>query len=244
MNEESERLEAIDRELLAIGRPVLSLAPGCARARLPSELATVLLLPEDPPRLRAAFAEGLGRVVSAMLEAFPRNLLWDLDLLAATLLRCAREAADPVGELRTRAVEIARLQDVFGREGPILFSYIHDFIYGFDWARWVARDPDARREIGPYDPQFIARMQRRGAELVDAIASESDPEYPPLSGDSPRNPFGFSRKPDDELRLFRHLAEQGVIPVWAWRTDATPRWDLPFEELRTQAARDLGLSID
>jgi hypothetical protein len=57
-----------------------------------------------------------------------------------------------------------------------------------------------------------------------------------------RNPFGFSREPDDELALHRALAAAGAIPVEAWRIDAQPRWDLDFAARRLAQARALGLT--
>ena len=53
--------------------------------------------------------------------------------------------------------------------------------------------------------------------------------------------FGFSREPEDELRLFRDLAARGLLPVEAWRLETAPTWDRPFTDLRAERARVLGL---
>jgi hypothetical protein len=206
-----------------------------SRASLPSELVAAALRPDDAPALHDAVARGTALVVGAMLDAFPCNLLWDLDLLVATQATLARRGWD-VSLLFER---IAGLQPLFGEQGTIRFRYIHDFLYGFDWARWVKKAPEQRGDIGPYDPAFIERMTRRGHELEDAIASGKDAKYPPLPDGRTRNPFGFSREPPDELRLHRALASAGELPVAAWAVDGRVSWDRDFGELRREMARRL-----
>ena len=46
-----------------------------------------------------------------------------------------------------RFARMARLQHAYGRDTPIHFSYVHDFVYGYDWAKWVARGTDTRIRI-------------------------------------------------------------------------------------------------
>lgn len=236
-------LQAIDRALCAGGRVLHTLAPDRPRARLPSELADLLLVEHDDPAFVRAFAAGMGELVEAILRAFPDNLLWDLDALVAVIVQRCRARADPAAALREHLGEVARLQDMFGQR-PINFSYIHDFIYGFDWARWVAKDPANRADIGPYDRAFITRMRRRGDELLDLIAEGTDTKYPPLSDERPRNPFGFRRDPDSELHLHRELARRGLVPVQAWDPSSRPTWNRDFAHERRRLATELGLSAD
>lgn len=231
-----------------LGAPWLSLAPDRTHARSLVALGRAVLEPEGavaPADAAAseAFAEGLAAIALSMHDAFPHNLFGDLDYLAASLWRGA--AAAPAGAaafLRQQCARVAELQQLFGRGTSIRFRYVHDFLYGFDWAKWVTRDPAARADVGPFSPVFFAVMHARGHELLDVIASGHDRRYPPLVDARPRNAFGFSREPADELALHRHLAREGLLPVEAWRLDASPRWDRPFQALRREHAAHLGLT--
>ena len=229
-------LHAVDAEVRAAA-PLLTLDPSRPRASLPSELVRQAVRSGDPPSLAEALARGTAALVRAMLRAFPRNLLWDLDRLVARQAELQREGADAEALL----LRIAKLQHLFGERGPIRFRYVHDFVYGFDWARWVAKAPAERAAVGPYDPPFVERMHRRAGELVGAIATGTDATYPPLPDGRIRNPFGFSREPDDEIALHRALAAAGALPVEAWRIDAVARWDVDFEALRRDQAPARGL---
>lgn len=186
------------------------------------------------PAMAEALAEGLVALADATIEHFPDNLFFDVDALAAGLLRGARDA----GEL-TRAFDVVvKLHARFGCQTSIRFRYVHDFTYGFDWAKWVRRDPAARAAVGPFDPAFLEAMLVRGEELRALIAAD-DPKYPRLPDARPRNPFGFSRDPDDERRLHRALAAEGLLPIAAWTLDPTPIWDRPYAELRAARASEL-----
>lgn len=234
----SARLAASDAFLLDRAEP-RTLAPDRARATLPSELGAALLTVADSPALCEAFADGLGLLVEAIVDAFPGNLLWDLDHLSATVLTHARTRVDPAATLGSALTSIAELQHRFGRASTIRFRYIHDFIYGFDWARWVAKDPATRTTVGPFDPAFVKRMHRRGRELAETIARGDDEKYPPLRGDAERNPFRFQREPEVELELHQLLAREGKLPVKSWCFVTVPRHDAPFTELREAAAEAL-----
>lgn len=230
----------LERELAA-REAFWTLEPGRERARLPTEVCDRLLQPSDSVQLKEAFVAGLVEAVAAMLVAFPDNLLWDLEGLAARQLEQARMAPDPAVTLAHLWTRIAALQHVFGSRGPIRFRYIHDFVYGFDWAKWVAKDPAGRAHVGPYDAAFVERMHRRGGELLELIAA-GDSKYGPLEGPGARNPFGFSRAPADELALHRRLAADEALPVRAWGCVAKPDWQRPYAQLRDEAALALRIS--
>ena len=201
----------------------LVLARGASLSgRTPSSLAR---LSKGEPRV----ARDLSRLVESMTHSFPDNLFWDLDVIADALRNGV--AADL----------IIRVQPLYGQHGKIRFRYIHDFIYGFDWAKWVRRAPDERATHGPFSEAFLEHSFRRGHELLALIAKD-DRKYGQLSGTGARNPFGFSREPEDEAQLFRDLAERDLLPVRAWDPDAEQIWDRPFAELRTERARELGLA--
>ena len=236
-----DRLAELDAMLCARPQPPLTLAPDRERAHLPTQLVEMLVQEQDRPSFAVAVAEGVADVYDAMLRGFPNNLFWDLDGLFGSVVVRARSADGPDVAVGRALQQVAALQDVFGC-GPINFRYIHDFVYGFDWAKWVAKAPDSRREIGPFAPEFVGAMHARGHELLDVIERDVDEKYPPLCGDESRNPFAFSREPADEMKLHRTLAQRGLIPVQAWSLQPAATWDRPFAALRSQVAAELGLS--
>lgn len=228
-------MQALDEELEArIGVPA-SLAPGRPRAESLSSIARELV----GQRERAwqdAFVEASTTVLLSLVEHFPGNLYWDLDFLLAALL----EESEQPEDLLDRAAAVARLQELFGCRSVIAFRYLHDFTYGFDWARWMARKPAERVGIGPFSITFLCHIERRGHEIAAAIAA-GDARFPRLQPGEFRNPFPFSRSPQHEAHLLTDLAGRDLIPVYAWCTTARPRFDLPFAALREERARALGL---
>jgi hypothetical protein len=179
----------------------------------------------------------LSRIAEAQLLAFPDNIFWDFDLLACRLFAGARRGEQGAEDrLRSTSDLVVRLHERFGAE-PIAFRYAHDFVYGFDWARWVAKDPDTRATIGPFDVEFLHALLNRGAELIELIARD-DEKYPKLGGGA-RNSFGFSREPQHERALLEELARRGSLPVEAWRAESEPRWQPPYHVIRETVAKEL-----
>jgi hypothetical protein len=215
-----------------------TLDPTRDRARLPSEAIAPLRGAVEVlgPRALPTLAEGLRALLTAVRLHFPGNIYWDLDRLVAGLVSEAESEA-ALGEALSEAETLHRM---FGGHSAIRFRYVHDFLYGFDWAKWVARDPAARSRVGPFDRAFLAYTQRRGRELLELIARD-DAKYHRLRDERPRNPFPFSREPEHERRLHEDLARRGLLPVESWRSDATPRWDLPFAAEREARARALSI---
>jgi hypothetical protein len=210
-----------------------SLAPDRAWARTAAELAGELSLHPEAASLGAA----LERVAEALRENFPDNVFGDLDALAGSLARRTSAAA-----IEASAARIAGLQRLYGASSSIRFRYAHDFLYGYDWARWWQRDPAARAEVGPFDDAFLGYLEERGGELLGLIAAD-DAKYPTLRHARSRNPFPFRREPADERLLLTALAREGGVPVAAW--ERAPRLDpgRPFSALREERARALGLAI-
>ena len=230
-----QAMQALDDELEArIGVPA-SLAPGRPRAQSLLAIARELVGRREHA-WQAAFVDATTTVLHSLLEHFPGNLYWDLDFLLAALL----EESEQPDELRERAAAVARLQELFGCRSEIAFRYLHDFTYGFDWARWTARKPADRAGSGPFSATFLSHVERRGREIAAAIAA-GDPRFPRLPQGEFRNPFPFSRIPRHEAQLLTDLAGRDLIPVYGWCTTARPRFDLPFAELREERARALGL---
>jgi hypothetical protein len=241
-----DRLDKVDQKLALEQR--LSLHPQRPRASSLRELGDRSLKRDDSAGLKREFAESLSSVALSIAEHFPENIFWDLDFLAASLIEQARQAMAAGGEKAglLRLCETTELlvdvQARYGVGSPIRFRYVHDFIYGYDWARWVAREPQTRTAIGPYDPIFVQRMRDRSKELLDLIAA-NDETYPSLEANVSRNPFGFSREPEAEATLLFQLARAELIPVEAWRSDPVPKWNRPYGELRERQARELGLAV-
>lgn len=234
-----EELATLDAHIRDRRGVRLTLAPDRAEAHALYDLARALTegLPDEEVD---AFAQGLGRVARAFVEDFPENVFWDFDRLANHLLEDPRGPGAP-------ADEIVRLSSLYGRRSPICFRYIHDFVYGFDWCRWVAKAPLERAAIGPFEPEFLAYLEHRAGELVELIAAD-DEKYgrlppPGAAGHrtSFRNPFAFSREPGDEERLHRALVERDLIPVRAWEIESPPHWDEPYAALRESIAESLHL---
>lgn len=233
-------LGAAESELHARGWRRGSLAPGRTHARGLAEVCAAVLAPDDDPALARALARGLADITTAQARSFPDNLFSDCDYLAASLVRRAREATDPAATLTGACVQIARMQRLFGQDTAIRFRYAHDFVYGYDWAKWVARGPDTRAAVLPFDREFLAHMETRAHELLALIRTD-DAEYPPLPDEQQRNPFPFSREPADEAALHRALAIRGELPVAAWDPDAKPVWDRPYAAMRVDQAGRMGL---
>jgi hypothetical protein len=246
-----ERLRSVQSTLAAEAGPLRSLDPTRARA---STLLDVYASAIDSTAssLRDALAEplahGLCELALAQTDAFPGNLFWDLDLIAAAIVH---EAGGLAPELARACVvdrfeRMAALQHLYGRRTPINFSYVHDFVYGFDWAKWVAREPSLHADVpGPFSLPFLDYMQRRGRELLALIAAD-DSKYPSLDDDAPRNPFPFSREPEAEIRLHRELARRDLIPVPTWARDVdcrdwSTRWQIEFAQRRVEVANEIGL---
>lgn len=213
----------------------LSLCPGRGAARSLSDLAIDPALGDEA---RLAIARGLCAIARAVERSFPNNLFCDLEIVAATLGGAA--AREGVTGVERASGAIVELHEVFGCATELQFRYVHDFLYGFDWARWVRRDPEVRAGVGPFDPAFLAHARRRGDELALLIA-EDDPKYGRLPKGVDRNPFPFARDPASEELLLRDLAARGWIPVEAWRADATADWTRDYVTERERRARELGL---
>ena len=248
------RLQEATSELAAIG-PLRSLNPERELSTTLDELHEQTLAPLEP-ELREALspplAAGLVSLALAQLEAFPGNLFWDFDLIAATVVAEAKEFARTQGVgpaaacIDDRFERMARLQHLYGRETAINFSYVHDFVYGYDWAKWVAREPELHEDVpGPFSLRFLLYMEHRGEQLLELIAND-DQKYPTLPEGRPRNPFEFSREPEAEVTLHAELAKRELVPVPTWDAGAltldwSARWREPFQERRVEVARELGL---
>jgi hypothetical protein len=237
------KLEALDQSVEQAHGPLGTLDPNKERATPFRVLGERALRSESAPEVLAAFGEALVTIVESACVNFPGNLFWDHDYLAANLLVGAHESdAGPAVYLRETADTLASLYALYGRESAVAFRYLHDFLYGFDWARWVKREPAARAGQGPFDAAFLRYSRERGHELLHLIG-QNDDKYPALPEGTARNPFGFSREPDEERVLHLDLARRGFIPVPAWDPRGTANWERPFAEIREARAEALRQTI-
>ena len=230
-------LHALDARVDTVPSAGLSLDP-----REPGRRATrmheLLLSATDAfPEERLVLGQALAQVAESVLRAFPLNLFWDMDGVFAELRRASRVSLGDAGRL---AQGLADLMTLFGRESPIRFQYVHDFVYGFDWAEWVRREPSGRAAVGPFNARYVARTRQRGLELLALIAAD-DAKYPEVPAGEFRNPFTFTRTPQEERTLFESLAAADAIPNPAWSLDTAPRWDRDFDAEREVVAARLGL---
>ncbi len=229
-------LAEVDSRIAATPRGALTLDP-CRESASPlTELVERLANDGERPHLAAAASS----VAEAQLECFPENLLWDFDFFLASVHEQAAAADDYVARLDEAARVTVGLMHLYGQQSVIQFRYVHDFMYGFDWARWVRRDPEARAHVPPFSVEFLKQVQVRGRDILDLIEADDD-VYPQIDDGAPRNPFPFSREPEEELRLYRSLSERGCIPIEAWRPDAEPDATRDFDALRQDAAKRLGI---
>lgn len=215
----------------------LTLDPSRSAATPLTEVVSELADSRQSPHLAAAASA----VAEAQLQSFPENLFWDFDFYLASIHRHAAATSDYASYLENVAGITVGLMRFYGQQSAIRFRYVHDFMYGFDWARWVRREPAARRGSEPFGLDFLRQTESRGRDIV-ALIDADDEWYPRLAEGASRNPFLFSREPNDELALYRLLAERGDVPLQAWRLDARPDAARDFDALRQDAAASLGLA--
>jgi hypothetical protein len=227
-----EILSSLDARIERSLEGPLSLDPRPRRATLLVSLARALGQSARAPR---SFESALARVAESQLDHFPGNIFWDFDAFAAHLATLEHAELDETVRISVD------LMGRFGMRSPIRFRYVHDFMYGFDWARWVKRKPEERRQVPPFGLAFLRYSHERGGEML-ALIADDDAKYPRLGEEVvARNPFGFLREPPDEARLLRHLAGEGSVPVRAWEMAPGASWEHEYSERRAEAARALGL---
>lgn len=192
-------------------------------------------------QLIRSLKDTLERVLRALLHNFPENIFWDFDFIVSSMLRQALVADGGVSFLESFGDKIVSLMGLFGRQSEIRFPYAHDFIYGFDWAKWVQKDAQTRVVFEPFSLTFLDYLITRGKEILQLI-SINDTKYHKISKDCYRNPFSFSRQPEDEDRLLTYIAGKQLIPVATWDWNARPIWNKPFHQTREQISLELSIS--
>lgn len=219
----------------------LSLNPVQALATPFTELERSVVRPAVTPKLSTVVGLTLQDILRSMMTNFPENIFWDFDFLVASMVEQALAAREPSHFLNRFSEKLKKLMALFGNRSSVNFRYLHDFLYGFDWTKWVQKAPGTRQHYGPFSFTFLDYLAHRGRELL-ALIAEDDQTYRRLVRGTYRNPFSFSREPGQEAQLFKQLAARHLIPVAAWDKDTRPSWNKPFYLLREQLASELHLS--
>ncbi|MBW4684119.1 MAG: hypothetical protein KME40_03270 [Komarekiella atlantica HA4396-MV6] len=231
----------IDEILAQKSVNLLSLNPQKTVITSFAELGYLTAQKSTNTQILTTFRDTLEDIVHAQLQSFPENIFWDFDFMVHSMLSQALVADEgAVIFLKSFGEKMVSLTDMFGTKTEIRFRYVHDFMYGFDWARWVQKDPQTRVHVEPFSLVFLDYLLAKGKELLQRIGQDKVKCYK-LCDTGYRNPFTFSREPEDEYRLLTYLAQEQLIPVAAWNWNAHPVWNKPFQEIRQQLALKLNI---
>jgi hypothetical protein len=231
--------ERIDQVIIHQGIIPLSLNPNKNIITSFRDIGHIITEKTDNIQLIRCIASSLETILKAQIDNFPENLFWDFDLIVFSLLEQSLSAKEGgIRFLESFTNKLVELMKMFGCKSEIRFRYVHDFTYGFDWARWVKKDPVNRANIHPFSPFFLDYLLSKGKELLQRISMD-DAHYHHISTCSYRNPFRFSRDPKDEYRLLTYLAGYDLIPVSTWNRNTNVMWDKPFDQLREQVSLKL-----
>ncbi|MEH2372707.1 hypothetical protein [Nostoc sp.] len=231
----------IDEILAQQSVNLLSLNPQKTLITSFAELGNFIIEQNPEIQLLTTLQETLECIVYTQLQNFPENIFWDFDFLVSSMLRQALIADEgAVHFLTVFAEKMVSLTKMFGNKTEMRFRYVHDFMYGFEWARWVQKEPQKRAHIEPFSLVFLDYLLVKGKELLQRISYSKVTSYK-LCDTGYRNPFTFSREPEDEYRLLTYLAEEQLIPVAVWNWNASPVWNKPFQEMRQQLALKLDI---
>lgn len=231
----------LDEILAQQSANLLSLNPHKTLTTSFTELGSLICETTTDIQLINAIQKTLECIVYAQMQNFPENIFWDFDFMVSSMLKQALLAGNGAVEfLASFGEKMVLLTQMFGINTDIHFRYVHDFIYGFEWARWVQKDPQNRANIAPFDLIFLDYLLLKGKELLQRI-SLNEVTYYKLSDTGYRNPFTFSREPEDERLLLTYLAKEQLIPVAAWNWNAQPVWNRPFQQMREELSLKLNI---
>lgn len=187
--------------------------------------------------------EAISHIIKEEINHFPNNIFWDKDYFLYYFLTEVNQQSLKEQEPYIAAYlhKYVSLLQLFGAISTIRFQYLHDFTYGFDWAKWVRNDSDNRNSVLPFSLTFLQRMFQRGKEL-EVLILKNDKLYPSIKRTEFRNPFQFHRSIDCESLLMRQLSEKDCIPIVAWKTNGSADWKKNYSELREVEALNSGLT--
>lgn len=233
--------QILDEILAQQSVKLLSLNPQKALITSFTELGNLIAEQTTDMQLIVTLRDTLERILYAQLQNFPQNIFWDFDFMVSSMLRQALIASDrAIDFLESFGNKMVSLSELFGIQMEIRFRYVHDFMYGFEWARWVQKEPGTRAQFEPFSLVFLDYLLVKGKELLQRISHGQITSYK-LCDTGFRNPFSFSREPEDEQRLFTYLAKEQLIPVATWNWNAHPVWNKPYQDMRSQVALKLNI---
>ncbi|MEH1842358.1 MAG: hypothetical protein V7L20_27420 [Nostoc sp.] len=233
--------QSIDEILAQQSINLLSLSPKKILITSFAELENLISEQKTDIKLLIPLQETLESIVRTQLQNFPENIFWDFDFLVSSMLRQALVADEgAIAFLKYFGEKMVSLTEMFGNKTEMRFRYVHDFMYGFEWARWVQKEPQKRAHIEPFSLVFLDYLLVKGKELLQRINHGQIISYK-LCDTGYRNPFTFSREPEDEYCLLTYLAQEELIPVAMWNWNASPVWNKPFQEMRQQLALKLNI---
>lgn len=208
MRKPGDKLKELDSIVANYSR-YFSLDPFRIKASTPSVIGFVLT--QGLSKQETFFLEDqMTQIVLSQHDNFPENIFWDLEALFSHL--CSLNSSK---EQKEFTANILDLHEKYGEKNSINFAYVHDFVYGFDWYRWVKKDFAKRKKVKPFDLVFLDYLEKRSLELYELIRN-NDAKYPSLKSGVKRNPFGFNRSFREEIRLHLKMAELDFIPWKAW----------------------------
>ncbi|TGN14038.1 hypothetical protein [Leptospira ilyithenensis] len=185
-------------------------------------------------------AEVTSKIVHSVMDHFPENIFWDFDYM---IMKIVNNSIDPeqdfLQSMSLTAGKILNIFSIFGKNSAIKFRYIHDFIYGYDWLKWILEKKQPGDETDPYGVCFLDYIGHRGMEMI-SLVGKNDTNYPELNGEY-RNPFLFSRSDEDEINLLTNLARSGNIPIEAWDRYANPKSDRNYSKIRLERSEQMGI---
>lgn len=186
------------------------------------------------------FCSSFYKINKAQLDHFPQNIFWDTDYLFFSAFKEISIAKNNLAYLEKYTELMLNLLALFGQHSTIKFRYLHDFTYGFDWAKWIKKDIKTRSNIQPFSLEFLQRMYARGKEL-ELLIEANDKKYHQLGeGQSFRNPFLFIRDPEEEQCLLKQLVSNDFIPVKTWAIAKKPVWQKHYQTERNRLSIQLG----
>lgn len=227
----ASRFESLEQEMQKANVFMHSLNTSRRTASKPVQLASYVGVLYDDTSVWLAFSDFLEQMFQSICYHFPENIFWDLDYMISYAVRESKKSKSPELFWERYTHKLTHLLAVFGSHGEIRFRYLHDFTYGFDWARWVRKDVLQRKNIDPFSIAFFDRTIERGEELLQLIRQD-DSKYHRLQSSSYRNPFSFSRDIAEEKEMMRWLSKHDALPVQQWDINADVSFERDFDLIR------------